>query len=426
MLNFISKEVRNLIERIGVKNYKTLASNLAALSTLQFLSYFFPLISIPYLTRIMTIEHYGYIALANISIVYFATIIDFGFAYSGTKKIAENRENNFILSKIISTIVTAKAFLSVISFVGLLLLIYTIDVFSKIKLLMLLFFFFNLTRIFSLDWFFQGMEKMKYITILNIFTRTIFLGLIFVFIKKDSDYIYYPVVLAIGFYTSEIIAWTLAIKKFHIKIIKPKLNDVFLSIKNSFDIFITQISHSLYNALSLAVMGIVCGPVANATYDAAYKFVQAIYNMLLSISRTFFPFLARNKDKHSIYAFIDITISAIVSITLCLIAKLLISIVYPNTFEESILVLRILAFLPLGFSFINVYGINFLVIHGYQSLMRKIVLSLSILGFFVATISAKYFGVIGVTCSIVFTSFACGISLMIASVYVKKQLKKST
>ena len=54
-------------------------------------------------------------------------------------------------------------------------------------------------------------------------------------------------------------------------------------------------------------MGVICGPVANATYDAAYKFVQAVHNMLLCISRAFFPFLARNRDKHHLYAFIVLT-----------------------------------------------------------------------------------------------------------------------
>ena len=143
--------------------------------------------------------------------------------------------------------------------------------------------------------------------------------------------------------------------------------------------------------------------------------------MLLCISRAFFPFLARNRDKHHLYAFIVLTVSAIASITLSLLAKPIISIIYPDTFGESIQVLRILAFMPLGLAFVNAYGINFLVIYDKQALMRKIVLSTSILGFIIAIFAVKFFGVIGITCTIVATSFACGILLMFASIYIKKK-----
>ncbi len=424
MLNFLKGKASEFITNIGINNTKVLVKNFLSLSGLQFISYFFPLLTIPYLTRTISIEHFGYISLANASILYFATIIDFGFMFSATKMVAENRNNPEKLSQIVSNVVIAKALLSVISFGALIILIYSVDVFFEIRILMFLFFLLNTARICSLDWLFQGMEAMEFITIFSIITRTVFVVLIFCVIRSDPDYIFYPVLLGCGDYLSEGISWLVAMKKFKIRIVSPKLNEVFCAIKQSFDIFISQISHTLYSTLSLSVMGSICGPTSNAIYDAAYKIVAALHNILLTLSRTWFPFLARNKDKHYIYAFITISISLISTILLSLMSEFIISIIYPTEYKESIEVLRVLAFMPLGLAFVNVYGINFLIIHNKQSLMRTITLSTSIIGFLVSIVLVKYFSYMGVTYAIVGTTWVCGLFMYISSKFVTKRNSK--
>ncbi|KAA6332144.1 hypothetical protein EZS27_019311, partial [termite gut metagenome] len=80
-------------------------------------------------------------------------------------------------------------------------------------------------------WFFQAMEKMKYVTIMNVFSKLLFTVLVFVIIKNKEDYIYQPVVNALGFLVSGCISLWMIVYKFHVILKIPSLSKIWMSIK---------------------------------------------------------------------------------------------------------------------------------------------------------------------------------------------------
>ena len=162
---------------------KVLVKNFAYLSLLQVAGYVFPLITMPYLARVIGIEGFGKIAFASAVMVWVQTIADWGFNFTATRDVAKNRDNSQMVSEIFSNVLWARCVLMILSFVFLLLLIALFPKFRVNSNILLVSFLMVPGHILFPDWFFQAMERMKYITILNVISKLLFTIAVFVFIK---------------------------------------------------------------------------------------------------------------------------------------------------------------------------------------------------------------------------------------------------
>lgn len=141
------------------KKYKSLIESILSLSFLQLANMILPLITLPYLVKVLGVNNYGIYVFAYSVSNYFATIIDYGFKLTGTRDVALNRKDPKVLSAIISKILYSKALLAIVS---LLILSTTIPLFDKYNESYLVFYFSFLVVLFTSffpDWFFQGIEK---------------------------------------------------------------------------------------------------------------------------------------------------------------------------------------------------------------------------------------------------------------------------
>src|SRR5690606_20822477 len=98
------------------KDGKALASNFGYLMIMQIAGYIFPLLTIPYLARVIGVEGFGKIAFAAAVMVWFQTITDWGFSYTATRDVARHRDNLEKVSEIFSNVFWAKSLLALISF----------------------------------------------------------------------------------------------------------------------------------------------------------------------------------------------------------------------------------------------------------------------------------------------------------------------
>ena len=101
------------------------------------------------------------------------------------------------------------------------------------------------------DWFFQAMERMKYITILNLLSKTLFTIAVFLFIKEKQDYLLQPLFTSLGFVVSGMIAMYCILVKWEVKLYFTSFKTIFRTIKSSTNVFINNIAHNLYNAFSI-------------------------------------------------------------------------------------------------------------------------------------------------------------------------------
>lgn len=413
--------IQKIIKRIKQsKDGKVLISNFAYLSLLQVAGYVFPLITMPYLAKVIGVEGFGKIAFASAIIVWIQTIADWGFNYTATRDVAKNKEDKNKVSDIFSNVFWARCLLMLISFVFLSILVISISIFRENATVIFVTFLMIPGHIMFPDWFFQAIEKMKYITLLNLCSKLLFTILVFVFIKEKNDYILQPLFISLGFVLAGLIAMYYILIKWKIRLKFVSFSSILNTIKASSDIFLNNLMPNLYASLATVLLGIFHGNKANGIYEAGVKFVNIFDQIAMIVSRVFFPYLSRNISKHSLYAKLSIMLSLLLSCLLFLGAPFMIKLFFTPEFSDAIVILRLLSFLIVLLTIDRVYGINYLIVQGYDKQRRKICLISSLIGSVVAILLVYYFSCFGKAISLL---FANGLMALLSLCYVKKITK---
>jgi O-antigen/teichoic acid export membrane protein len=382
------------------KDGKALLGNFISLSLLKLIGYFTPLITFPYLARVIGVEGFGKLAFASSIVVYFDTLADFGFNYTAVRDIAKKKDDIQEVSRIFSIVMTAKFLLFLFSILIFTILVYCVPILYENRLLLWISFMSIPGRILYPDWLFQAFEKMKYITIMNLISKLLFISLIFVVIKNEEDYIYQPLLVLLGNLLSGIISIYFIRKMFKVRYTFPGLKEVINSIKEGKDMFISLFLPNLYTNFSVTLLGVYGGNFVTGIYSSGKKFIDMAEQVLGVLSRTFFPFLSRRIDKHDIYIKISASISIFFVIVLFLGAELLVKIFYTDDFTESIVVIRIMSVAPFFLFLMNTYGTNYLVIMKKEKILRNIILYCSIGGFVLAWFAIINFSYVSVAITI--------------------------
>ncbi|MFH1727516.1 MAG: oligosaccharide flippase family protein [Pseudomonadota bacterium] len=278
------------------KDKKRLVENFLSLSALQVATYLFPLITLPYLVKVIGSAKYGVVAFAWSFNMFFQILIDFGFDLSATKDLSIYRDNKQKISELFSSVMVIKLILTLTSFIILITVILLIPKFRDEKTIHIYSFLMIVGLSLFPAWFFQGLEKMKYITVLNILMKTIFLILIFIFIKKESDYVYIPLLSAIGEFVALFVAFYEIFKRFKIKFYFPKYSTLIFYFKGSLQFFLSRISVSFFNSSSVFVLGFF----VQENVLGCFAISQKLYGMLKSsyqpIVRTLYPYIAHKRN----------------------------------------------------------------------------------------------------------------------------------
>ncbi len=405
------------------KEGKTLLSNFGWLTALQVAGYLFPLITIPYLARVIGVDGFGKIAFASAVIVWMQTIADWGFNFTATRDVARNRGDIEKVSEIFSNVLWARLLLLFVSYVVLIILVFAVPKFYEARATIFATSLMLIGHVLYPEWFFQAMERMKYITILGLTAKLVFTIAVFIFIHKPEDYILQPLFISIGFVVSGIIALFFIFGRWGVKLKAPSFYAVLSTIKGSTDIFVNNLMPNLYNSFSTVLLGLYGNPVQNGLYDAGKKLPTIAWQFIGVISRTFFPFLVRNDNKHSSFAKLYLSIAAVGSLLLFVLAKPLLLLFYTQDFMDAVPVMRLMSIILLFLAMNAVYGTNYLLIHNYDKLLRNITMVSSAIGFIIAFPLIKSYGFMGAAMTYTISTILMGILPMIAALRIKKCIK---
>lgn len=401
------------------KDGKALASNFGYLMIMQITGYIFPLLTIPYLAKVIGVDGFGKIAFAAAVIVWFQTITDWGFSYTATRDVARNRDSLEKVSEIFSNVLWAKSLLALVSFIILFIITELIPYLKENQMLLFITFMMVPAKILFADWFFQAIEEMKFITVFNLIAKAIFTACIFIFVKEKSDFILQPLFLSSGSLLVGIVSFYLIVFRWKIRILPPQYKGIEKTIKDSKDVFINNIVPNFYNSFSSVLLGFWGGSVANGLLDAGSKFANIAQQFTNIISRVFFPFLSRKSNRHSLYAKINISVSLLFSFLLILFAPLIIEIFFTPDFNQSVIVLQIIAFSLVFQALISTYGLNYMIIHGYEKILRNITIGSSCIGFLLSFPLIYFYSFFGAAITITLTRGLLGLAIMYKSYKIK-------
>ncbi|HOJ86892.1 MAG TPA: flippase [Elusimicrobiales bacterium] len=401
-----------IIEKIKTKaEYRRLFSNFMSLSVLQAANYLFPLITFPYLVRVLGVEKFGLISFAQAFIQYFIIITDYGFNLSATREISIHRENKEKVNEIFSSVMIIKSGLFLISFIIMSGIVFGFEKFRKEWVLYYLTFGMVLGQVLFPVWFFQGMEQMKWITYLNIIAKGIFTVAVFVFINSEKDYYAVPILNSIGIIMIGVVSLFILGKRFETIFVMPNRNQILYHMKEGWYIFTSTIAITFYTVSNTFILGLITNNVIVGYYSISEKIVKVFYSLLTPIQQTVYPYFSkliidskniasyRLKKLLLIMAFIGMILSG----SSMIFSKHIIYILAGTVNKETVTVLMILSINILAIGINNVLGVQGLIAFGYYKYFRNIVFIAAVFHIIILLGLIRTFGIIGAALSPVIT-----------------------
>jgi len=404
------------------KDNRTLLENFFSLSVLQAVNIILPLITLPYLLRILGAENYGKVILAASTVLYFHSLTDYSFKITATRDVAIFRGSNRKLNYIYSKVMTIKSLIAVFSLIILAITVYSYPPFYEERLTFFLTFPMLLGHVLFPDWFFQGLEKMKYITLLNVGVKLFFTIGIFVFIRSQTDYWIYPLLMSSGYVISGLISQIILFRNYKLKFAFLNLRLIQNTLKDNFAIFINQFLPNLYNNTTTFLLGILIGPSAVGIYDAIKKIVDLCITIIGIFSRVSFPFLNRNFRFFSKYKKVTLISSvglAAIVISLHPFIFWYLHISYPN----ALYVLIFLAIGIVGYGLYDIYGTNYFLIKREDNLVMMSTIIASTVGFILAFPLIYKFEIIGAAINLMVARLLMGSYLFVKAKNYEKDNK---
>ena len=348
------------------KTAKTLFANFTYLSILEIIGLLLPLISYPYVIRTVGADNYGVVVFCQAIIAYVVIIINFGYNVSATRKISENRTNVFKIREIYSSIVYQKLLIFAICLVsGLFVLIFLKYDYSVI---LLGFIGLCIQEVFFPTWLFQGLERMKFITIITFVAKCSCLILIFLFVHDKKDYACIPVLYSIGGFFTSVLSVIILKKKFDIyfvKVSKYRMKEDFLE---SLPFFTSRLSAIVMERGNVLVIGTFFSYDMVAIYDLCAKIVSILKTPFSLVAQVIYPNVAKSKNMLLVKKSIKIVLlfGAFVCLFVYLFAPNIILLLSDTSMLGAVSILKIMVlYVPIvGISYL--FGASVLVVKGYS------------------------------------------------------------
>lgn len=359
-----------------IRNHKTIVKNTGYLSLIEIMRLILPFVALPYVIRTIGADKYGTIVFAQTVVSYFIIFINFGMDVSAVKNVAIHRNDNEALNKVVSSVLIVKIVLFLVAFLALLAGILFIPYLMKERLLYLCVFFTCLSEILFPVWFYQGIEKMKYLTMIRLVSILFYTLTVFVFVHGPKDYVNVALLQSIGCILSGCISFYVLLKVERIKLLLPKYLDLKYCFVDSIPFFMSRLSAVLNNGMAKIVSGIFFSMSAVAAFDLAQKMATAALIPMQMMNQAVYPHIAKTKSLSFVrkYLKVDLLLSLIISLVVCVIAPIMVDFFAGTELNEAIPLLRILCLWVLVGGVTTYLGAPVLVSFGFPKIFNMSVI----------------------------------------------------
>ena len=398
---------------------KQLIENIVSLFTIKGLEYILAFITFPYLVRVLQVENFGAVVFVQGIIQYFVLFTDYGFNLLGPKEIAQH-DSIKERGKIFASIFCAKLILLLISTIVFICMLIGAKYINDIDItLYSVVYLMVIGNVIFPIWFFQGIQQMRYITIVNIIGRFLSVACIFYFVKAPSDYILAGLFQAIVPLIAGICSWIILWKKYREVFILPKFQSVKQVFIDAWEIFTSTIAINLYTASNIVFLGLLTNNTIVGYFSGAQKIIQNINQLISPVTQAIYPYVSKtaSNSKNDALKFLRKIVlilgggNFIGSILIFIFAEWIVDILLGAGYEQSILLLRILAFLPFIISLSNIFGIQTMLVFGMKKQFNKVLLSAAIVNTIIVLPMIYFYQAIGVSVSMTITEIFVTLSM---------------
>ncbi len=332
----------------------------------QILIIIIPLITTPYIARIIGPEGVGIQSYTYSIANYFVLFIMLGVNNHGNRSVAIVRDDKEQLSRTFLSIFSLKAIASLILIS--IYAIYTYFAAKEYKVFFIIQSIYLISAFLDINWFFFGMEKFKITVIRNTVIKLLTVFCIFIFVKNSNDLYKYSLILAVGSLISQIILWKYV--KQYINFIKLKWTDIFVHIKPMMILFIPVIAISIYKIMDKIMIGNMSSVIQVGYYENSEKIINIPVAVIIALGTVMLPKISNLQaqgNEKLIREYIEKSIDYVVFISigavfgLIGVSKTLIPIFLGDKFNQCIDIVAILSVTIIFIAWANVIRTQFLI-----------------------------------------------------------------
>ncbi|MFD2034405.1 oligosaccharide flippase family protein [Belliella marina] len=337
----------NLIRNKSIQNF-------IFLSIIQASNILITIISMPLLIQSIGMDQFGLVNLSLSVIIISNIFVSFGFNLSGPRDVAVNQGNRKELSLLISNIISGKVIIALIISVCLFFAIFGMDLFKEYQTILA----FSILLLFSEAtlplWFFQGMEKMKLISMGNIFSKLIYLMGIVLFITTPEQSKWVNFLLGGSALGINILLLYYIRVEMHIIFFKPRLKEIYTSLRNNIHYFLSNLSSYISLNGGLVILSFFASSEILGSYSLSEKIIMVARMFPSLLIQSIYPNATKlyNKDERLFIKFLrrvyrrGLIISFLIAIGTFFLAPFIVLVLSKSRLEDAILYLRVLSLIP--------------------------------------------------------------------------------
>jgi PST family polysaccharide transporter len=387
-----------------------LRDNILALFTLQGANYLLPLITVPYLVRVLGPDYFGRVSFAQAFVQYFVLLTDYGFTLSATRAVSGMRNDPGRLSRFFTAVMVLKLVLMVSGFALMIAVVGLVPVFGQDWSLYVLSYLAVAGNVFFPVWLFQGLERMKYITILTLLGRIVTTAAIFALVHQRDDYRLAAALQASGFVVAGLCSMAVMPRVADIRLRWPGVVELRSAFADGWHIFVTTAAISLYTNSDVFVLGLLTNPASVGYFSAASKLVGAVQALINPVSQAVFPYIValaqRSRDAAISFAGRLLRVQGLatlgMSALLFVLAKPLAGLLFGAQFTLTATLVEWMAAVPFVVGLSNVLGIQVMFVFGMDRLVARIALGCGIVNLLLVVALVRAFGATGAAMSLLF------------------------
>lgn len=367
----------------------TLKKNITYLFVVQIANYLLPLITIPYISRTLGVDNYGWVEFAQTVSLYFLAIIDYSFDLTATRKLARIRDDKEQTKEYFNTIFFTKLLLFLAAtalFMGLML---SVPKFQEYPLLMTVAFGVNLGLLLLPIWFFKGIEKLGIVALANFFIKLVFTGLIFWVVQSEDDMVWVPLSSLIGQILVALVTLRLAFRHMPgLKLHWPQWSLIQDALKEGFYVFGSSVANRVYSYGNVILLGFLVSETSLGLYSAANKLIVVAQTVLFApLYGALFPHISSTVKKGMSFfsqqikraALLMGSINLVVVILFWLLTPFIIQMLFGAEYAGASDLLRIMVPLIYASGFINIFLYQGILNLDADKLFFKLVVAIGLL-----------------------------------------------
>lgn len=388
-----------------------LLENICSLGIIKGLQYVLAFITFPYLVRVLEVDGYGMLVFAQGIIQYFVLFTDYGFNLLAPREIARH-DSPRRRGKVFAGIFGGKVLLLLLSTIVFVVWLFVGSVYTNLDACLYSVLYITVVgNVLFPVWFFQGIQQMRYITVVNVLARFFSVIGIFCFVRDSEDYIIAAFCQSAVPLLAAIFSWIILLIKYQEVLVVPSYDNVKGALAEGWSIFTSTVAINLYTASNVVFLGLLTNNTVVGYFSGAKKIIDNVLQLISPVTQAIYPHVSKKaaESKADALAFLRKVIlllggsNFLLSAVIFIFAEWVINILLGSGYEQSILLLRIMAFCPFMISMSNIFGIQTMLTFGMQREFNRILISAAVFNTCLVLPMIYFFAAEGVSVTVMLT-----------------------